>query len=164
MIDKWEIVVKSGNKWDMNLLTGEYNNTLDEKGRVSFPAKLRAELNQNVLIVTRGFDDRCLLLFTSSEWETIKEKLMGTASLFNERNRLVLRRFIAPAQEVEFDKSGRLSIPQSLREYAGLTKDCTILGVDKYIELWDSQSYREYLEASEEMFKGAAEELSNISF
>jgi len=147
----------------MNLLTGEYNNTIDDKGRVSFPAKLGAELNQDVLIATRGLD-RCLWLFTSEEWELLKNKLMSSASLFNEKNRMVLRRFVAPAQEVKFDKNGRISIPQSLREYAGLTKEVTILGVDKYIELWDSKAYNEYLAASEESFRDAAEELSNINF
>ncbi len=147
----------------MNLLTGEYNNTIDEKGRVSFPAKLRAELNQNVLIATRGLD-RCLWLFTPDEWDLLKNRLMSSASLFNEKNRMVLRRFIAPAQEVEFDKNGRLSIPQSLREYAGLSKDCTVLGVDKYIEIWDAVSYKEYLSASEESFRDAAEGLSGINF
>jgi MraZ protein len=147
----------------MNLLTGEYNNTLDEKGRVTFPAKLRSEINQNVLIITRGLD-RCLWLFTSEEWDLLKNKLMNSTSLFNEKNRMVLRHFIAPAQEVEFDKTGRISVPQSLREYASLSKDCTILGVGKYIELWNSTSYDEYLCSSEASFKEAAEELNNINF
>ena len=101
----------------MNLLTGEYGNTLDEKGRISFPAKLRSEINQNVLVITRGLDC-CLWIFTPDEWTQLKNKLMSSASLFNEKNRMVLRRFIAPAQEVEFDKAGRISIPHSLREYA----------------------------------------------
>ena len=77
---------------------------------------------------------------------------------------MVVRRFIAPAQDVEFDKNGRLSIPQSLREYAGLEKDCTILGMAKYVELWDSSAYAKYLEESEESFKDAAEDFDDISF
>ena len=75
-----------------------------------------------------------------------------------------MRRLIAPAQEVEFDKSGRISIPQSLREYANLTKDCVVLGVNKYIELWDSTTYQDYLSASESSFQEAAEGLSSICF
>ena len=89
---------------------------------------------------------------------------MDQASPFNERNRLVLRRFIAPAQEVEFDKAGRLSIPQSLREYAQLEKDCVILGVNKYLELWDAETYRAYLAESEVNLAEAAKELGTISF
>ena len=147
----------------MKLLTGEYNNTLDEKGRISFPVKLRTELNQNVLIITRGLD-RCLWLFTPEEWELLKAKLMSSASLFSEKNRMVLRRVVAPAQEVEFDKTGRLSVPPSLRQYASLSKECTILAIDKYLELWDSRTYDAYLEESESKFQEAADELRSISF
>ena len=89
---------------------------------------------------------------------------MESASPFDAKNRLVLRRLIAPAQEVEFDKSGRLSIPQSLREYAGLTKDCVLLGIDKYIELWDSEAYEKYLAETESSFLDAAEGLNAIKF
>ena len=147
----------------MNLLTGEYGNTLDENGRISFPAKLRSEINQNVLVITRGLDC-CLWIFTPDEWTQLKNKLMSSASLFNEKNRMVLRRFIAPAQEVEFDKAGRISIPQSLREYAKLDKDCTILAVDRYFELWNSSVYKEYWDASEESLAEATKELSDICF
>ena len=147
----------------LNLLTGGYRNTLDEKGRILFPTKLRTGMADNVLVVTQAFD-RCLWLFTPEEWENISSKLMENASPFNEKNRLVLRRFIAPAQEIEFDKSGRLSIPQSLREYASLSKDCVILGVNKYMELWDAESYKAYLTESEDSFRSAAEELNAISF
>ncbi|MCI5606195.1 MAG: division/cell wall cluster transcriptional repressor MraZ [Treponema sp.] len=147
----------------MNLLTGEYNNTIDEKGRVSFPVKLRTSINQNVLIVTKG-SERCLWLFTSSEWESFQSKLMSNASMMNAKNMQVVRHFIAPAQEVEFDKSGRLSIPQSLREYANLSKECTILGIAKYVELWDSQVYKNYIVESEESFREAAEGFNNITF
>jgi len=137
---------------------------MDEKGRLAFPSKLRTELNQNVLIVTASYMDYCLQLFTTEEWEIIKGRLMASASPFNKKNLNVLRRFIAPAQEVEFDKAGRLSIPQSLREYAGLSKDCTILGIDRFMEVWDSDKYREYLANSEEEFADAADELKDICF
>lgn len=137
---------------------------MDEKGRLAFPSKLRTELNQNVLIVTASYMDHCLQLFTTEEWEIIKGRLMASASPFNKKNLNVLRRFIAPAQEVEFDKAGRLSIPQSLREYAGLSKDCTILGIDRFMEVWDSDKYREYLANSEEEFSDAADELKDICF
>ncbi|MCR5613172.1 division/cell wall cluster transcriptional repressor MraZ [Treponema sp.] len=147
----------------MELLTGEYKNTLDEKGRISFPAKLRQELNESTLIVTQALD-HCLWLFTPEEWKNLSTKLMESASPFDAKNRLVLRRIVAPAQEVEFDKSGRLSIPQSLREYASLSKDCVLLGIDKYIELWDSESYEQYLRETESSFLDAAEGLSAIKF
>ena len=147
----------------MNLLTGEYNNAIDEKGRLSFPGKLRTALNQNVVIVTKG-SGRCLWLFTSDEWEIFQAKLMNGASMLKEKNLRILRQLIAPAQEVEFDKNGRLSIPQSLRDVAGLTKECTVLGMAKYVEIWNSANYKDYLAASENSFIDAAKEFNNISF
>ncbi len=147
----------------MNLLTGEYNNTIDEKGRVSFPAKLRTAVNQNVLMVTKGLD-RCLWLFTQEEWEIFQNKVMNNASMMKGRDMQVVRHFIAPAQQVEFDKNGRLSVPQSLREYAKLSKDCTVLGIAKYVELWDSATYSQYLEDSEDSFREAAEAFNDINF
>ena len=148
----------------MNLLTGEYKNTLDDKGRFLFPAKLRSALSSNVLIVTQAIVDRRLWLFTPEEWEKISSKLMDNASPFSAKNRLIMRSFISPAQEIEFDKAGRLSIPQSLREYASLSKDCIVLGVNKYLELWDSSSYNAYLSENEANLLEASEELNSISF
>jgi len=147
----------------MNLLTGEYNNAIDEKGRLSFPSKLRTAINQNVVIITRGLNG-CLWLFTADEWDVFQTKLMNNASMLNERNLMVVRRLIAPAQDIEFDKNGRLSIPQSLRDVAGLTKECTVLGMAKYVEIWDSATYKEYLAASENDFLDAAKEFNNINF
>lgn len=147
----------------MNLITGEYNNSIDDKGRLSFPVKLRTAVNQNALVVTKGLGT-CLWLFTSEEWESFQSKLMSNASMLKEKSMMVVRRFVVPAQEIEFDKNGRLSIPQSLREYAGLTKDCTVLGVAKYIEIWDTQTYKDYLANSEASFPDAAEEFNDISF
>lgn len=160
----------------MELLTGEYRNTLDEKGRILFPTKLRSEFfkkddsdensddsGKNVLIITQAID-RCLWLYTLSEWKSLSSKIMGAASPFNAKNNLVLRHFIGPAQEVELDKSGRISIPQSLRAYANLSKDCVLLGINKYIELWDAEEYSKYLRENEESLVEAAEALSNINF
>lgn len=147
----------------MDLLIGEYRNTLDEKGRILFPAKLRSVLQQNELIITQGLD-HCLMLFTTEEWVSLNDKIMGSASLFNDQKRLVMRRFIAPAQKLEFDRSGRLSIPQNLREYASLKGESVVLGLNKYMELWDSECYDKYLAASEDSFQQAAESMSNILF
>jgi MraZ protein len=147
----------------MSLLTGEYRNTLDEKGRILFPSRLRTALTGNILIATQGLD-RCLWLFTPEEWDDLSSKIMNSASPFNTRNRLVLRRLIAPAQEIEFDRTGRISIPQSLREYASLEKDCVLLGISKYMELWDAAVYRTYLEESDSSYHEAAEELGSVNF
>lgn len=145
----------------MELLTGEFKNTLDDKGRVSLPARLRSELPGTILVLTQGVD-RCLWLFAPEQWKILSRKLMETTSPFQARSRLVQRRIIAPAQEVEIDKAGRIPIPQSLREFAALSRDCIILGIDKYIELWDADQYRGYWEENEAEFKAAAEELGTV--
>jgi MraZ protein len=146
---------------DASLLTGEYRNTLDEKGRIMFPVRLRSEIDSSALIITRGID-RCLWLFSPEQWKILTDKVMDSASLFQAQSRLVLRRLLAPAQTVEIDKAGRISVPQSLREVAGLNKDCVFLAINKYFELWDSEEYDKYLGESEADFRAATESLGNI--
>jgi MraZ protein len=150
-------VGKSG----FELRTGEYRNTLDEKGRILFPAKLRSEFSDSTLVVTQG-PDPCLWLFSLDEWQKLSSRLMESAGPFKAPNRLMLRRIVAPAQEVEIDGAGRLSIPASLRKYAALSKDCVMLGIVRYVELWNAAAYRAYLEESEPLFREATEELGAI--
>ncbi len=145
----------------MEMLIGEFNNTLDDKGRILFPAKLRSVLQQDCVVITQGLD-HCLMLFTLEEWASLNKKILESVSLFSDQKRLVMRRFIAPAQKIDFDKSGRLSIPQTLRDYADLKGECTILGINKYMELWDSASYRSYLEKTESSFLQATETMTDI--
>ncbi|MEL3903705.1 MAG: division/cell wall cluster transcriptional repressor MraZ [Treponemataceae bacterium] len=147
----------------MAILTGEYKNNLDEKGRVSFPAKLRTSLGGTAVTITRGVD-KCLWVFPKDAWNVFLEKVMSQASLFQAQSRSVLRRLVAPAQEVEIDKQGRISIPQSLREYAGLEKECLVLGISKYLEIWSVDGYEAYLKESETDFLKAAEALGNVCF
>jgi MraZ protein len=146
----------------MNLLTGEFRNTLDEKGRISLPAKLRGELQGKEFVLTQGVD-RCLWLFPPEQWNNLSKKFLEQTSLFAARARLMQRRILAPAQEIEVDKLGRIAIPQSLRDFAGLTKECVILGITKYIEIWDADEYRKYLEANESEFLAASEELGGLT-
>ncbi len=145
------------------MLNGEYRNSLDEKGRFLIPARIRSEIDGNVLIITRAVD-KCLWIFTPDEWKRISESIMGSSSMFKSRTRLLQRRIIAPAQECEIDKSGRITIPPSLRESAGLAskKEAVILGVQRYMELWDVDAYNEYLQQSEHEFLEAAEDLGDL--
>ena len=139
---------------EKSVFSGEYNNTLDEKGRIMFPAKLRCLLPGSQVVITRGID-RCVWIFPPEEWALLSEKVMQSASLFQA---------IAPAQEIDIDKAGRVSIPQSLREYAQLEKDCVLLGINRYLELWNADEYRAYLEGSEADFHQASEDLGLIRF
>ncbi|MDE7140668.1 MAG: division/cell wall cluster transcriptional repressor MraZ, partial [Treponemataceae bacterium] len=140
----------------MDLLIGEYRNTLDEKGRILFPSKLRAALTQDSLIIAKSLD-KSLWLYTPEYWTELKTKLMENTSLFSRQGRMLRDRLLGMAQVVEFDKAGRISVPQILREYAGLTKDCVIIGVDRYVELWDAEAYRKNVEEFEPDAAAAAE-------
>ncbi|MEW5815232.1 MAG: division/cell wall cluster transcriptional repressor MraZ [Spirochaetota bacterium] len=143
------------------MVTGEFKNALDEKGRILIPSRLRTEIPGSILVVTKGIET-CLWLFAPSEWRRISENLMNSTSLFDPKARLIRRHIIAPAQEAEVDKTGRINISPTLREAAGLKKDCVILGIENYIEIWDESAYRQYLNESETVFREAATELSKI--
>jgi MraZ protein len=143
------------------VITGEYRNSLDEKGRLLIPSRLRAELNGESLVLTRGVES-CLWLFQASRWISLAEQLTQSTSLFQKRARILKRRIIAPAQEVELDKAGRINIPPTLREYADLTKDVVVLGLENYVEIWNEAAYLEDMDSNEDEFLEAAEELGKI--
>ncbi|MEM5948683.1 division/cell wall cluster transcriptional repressor MraZ [Spirochaetia bacterium 38H-sp] len=142
------------------MVTGEFRNALDDKGRLLIPAKLRSSIAGESLVLTRGLD-RCLWLFPPDEWNKISEKLLTTISPFQQKARLIQRRIVAPAQEIEIDKAGRITIPQAMREFAGFEKDILILGIQKYIELWDVSEYEKYWDEHEDEFNEAAEEIGD---
>ncbi len=143
------------------MLTGEYKNSLDDKGRLLIPSKLRTELEGEQLVLTRGVES-CLWLFPAEQWKSLADQITQSTSLFQKRARILKRRIIAPAQEVEIDKAGRITVPPTLREYADLSKDTVILGLENYIEIWNEAAYVQDLEDNEEEFLEAAEELGKI--
>jgi MraZ protein len=143
------------------MLTGEFHNTLDEKGRLNFPAKFREELAVDKLVITKGID-KCLWAFHPAKWAEVKQGIMANTSPFHAAARRVQRTIVSPAQEVEIDKTGRIAIPQSLREYASLAKDCVVSGVDTYFEIWDRETYAAYCADGDNEFSAAAEELGVI--
>jgi MraZ protein len=140
------------------MITGEFNYSLDDKGRLMIPAKMRSEIMGNILILTRGIE-KCLWLFIPEVWKKISESLMTSTSIFQEKARMIQRRFIAPAQEVEIDRSGRIIIPPTLRDSVGLKKECIVIGMLNRMEIWDEVAYREYWESKESEFQAATEEI-----
>jgi MraZ protein len=140
------------------MITGEFRCSLDEKGRLLLPSKMRSEIAGSMIVLTRGVE-KCLWLFPPENWKRFCDNLIGSTSLFQEKARLIQRRMLAPAQEAEFDKAGRIMVPPTLRDFADLKKDCIILGVTTRIEVWDESLYLSYLEENETKFKEAAEEL-----
>lgn len=139
-------------------LTGGFNGTLDEKGRISLPAQLRRILDEQKLTLTQCQEDGCLWLFTTTEYTSWLSKIQGNTNPLSKNDRDVKRRFFN-SHSVEVDKAGRIPIIQNFRDFAGLTKNCVILGQGDYIEIWDEERYKKYLESSEENFEKASEEL-----
>jgi MraZ protein len=145
----------------MESLTGDWNVTLDDKGRISLPARLRSALDNSGLMLTKG-EDNCLALYPSHEWNALLKTVLDATNQFEAKHRNIRRRIIGPSMPVELDKMGRIPVSQSLREYAGLNKDCVVLGQFEYIEIWDEARYKTYLEATEEEFKSGTEELGAL--
>ena len=145
----------------MESLTGEFRITLDDKNRLSLPARLRSALADIKLHLTQGLDD-CLWLYPDDEWKKLEKTIMDTTNSFRSKDRNIRRRIIGPRQDVEIDKQGRIPVPPSLREFAGLSKDCVVLGQYDYIEIWAEDRYRAYLTANEEDFISGSEELGDL--
>ncbi len=120
------------------MFIGEYQHTLDAKGRIFVPAKFRDELGEK-FIVTIGLD-RCLFVFPEETFNIYKEKL-DAISLANKDARNFTRFFFAGAAECELDKQGRIMLPQKLRVYASLEKDVTVVGVSGRVEIWNTTEW-----------------------
>ncbi|MCL2033251.1 MAG: division/cell wall cluster transcriptional repressor MraZ [Oscillospiraceae bacterium] len=139
------------------MLIGEYQHSLDDKGRVNFPAKLREGLGAR-FIITKGLDN-CLFVYSEDEWQILEDKLKA---LPVSKSRDVQRFFFAGACDVVPDKQGRVVIPQNLREYAGLTKDVMVIGASVRAEIWDKNRW--VASCSEVTPEAIAEAMDNLGF
>jgi len=120
------------------MFLGEYSHSIDDKGRVVMPSKLRGGLDGG-LVITKG-QERCLYVCPNDRWDTEANKVLSLART-DPRNRSYLRTFFASASNQSLDKAGRCQIPEKLRLYAGLGKDVTVIGVADRIEVWDPQAW-----------------------
>ena len=123
------------------MFMGEYNHSIDAKGRVIIPVKFREELGSE-FVVTKGMDG-CLYLFPFAAWNEFEEKLRSMPVTVNKESRKFARFFMAGAGTVELDKQGRILIPPVLREFAGLQKNIVIAGVLDRVEIWDHEKWIE---------------------
>ncbi|MCR1839681.1 division/cell wall cluster transcriptional repressor MraZ [Murimonas intestini] len=122
------------------MFMGEYNHTIDTKGRLIIPSKFREELGEE-FVVTKGLDG-CLFVFPEHEWNTFEEKLKSLP-LTNKSARQFSRFFVAGAAPCEVDKQGRILLPGTLREFAGLEKDVVLTGMLNRIEIWSKVKWDE---------------------
>jgi MraZ protein len=135
---------------------GTHAPRLDEKGRLILPAKYREELASG-LVLTKG-QERCLYVFPVNEFGRITEALR-TAPVTAKAVRDYSRVFFASASDEELDRQGRITIPLSLREYAGLERECVVIGANTRLEIWDAAAWAIYLEQQEDAFSDASEEV-----
>lgn len=120
------------------MFMGEYNHTIDAKGRVIVPSKFRETLGDE-FVVTKGLDG-CLFVYDNNEWAAFEEKLKSLP-ITNKDARQFVRFFLAGAASVEVDKQGRILLPGSLREFAELIKDVVLIGVGSRIEIWSKERW-----------------------
>ncbi len=120
------------------MLIGEYEHSLDAKGRLIMPAKLREDIGEK-FIITKGLDG-CLFAFSIAEWKNFEEKLRSLP-ISNKDARKFSRFFFAGAMECEIDKQGRFLISSNLREFAEFVKDVVIVGMDSRIEIWSKEKW-----------------------
>jgi MraZ protein len=140
------------------MFLGDYQHTLDVKGRVSLPAKFRAEMTGK-LVIAKGFED-CLYVYSADEYNRFVDELLVTQD-FDPRMRRIRRFFTSGAVEVELDSAGRISLPAVLREYAGLKKDVAVTGNGNRIEIWDAEGWAAYNGEDEGSIEDLAKELAD---
>ena len=119
------------------MFIGEYNHTIDVKGRLIVPTKFREQLGE-AFVIAKG-NDGCLAIYTNEDWETFMKKIQALPA--NKDIRTYVRTIVGSALPVETDKQGRILVPGNLREYAGLDKDVVLAGVIDKIEVWDKERW-----------------------
>ena len=141
------------------MLIGEYEHSLDTKGRLIMPAKLRQDIGEK-FIITKGLDG-CLFVFSQNEWLNFETKLKALP--LSDRNaRNFVRFFLSGATECEFDKQGRILVPASLRKYADLQKDVVLTGMDTRIELWSAEKWDVESDLDDEDMEAVAAHMASL--
>ena len=143
------------------MLIGEFNHTLDNKGRVIVPSRFREEL-QDRIIITRGLENS-LFVYSLEEWGFMEKKLKAMP-LAKAEARAFIRIFFSGASDVEIDKQGRILIPQLLREHAALDKEIVFIGVSNRAEIWSRDNWREYSNKLSQSYEQIAGELIDFEF
>ena len=141
------------------MLLGEYEHSIDTKGRIAMPAKLREGLGGK-FIITKGLDG-CLFVYAMDEWQRVEQKL-ASLPMSRKTARDFTRFLFGGACEGECDKQGRVLLPASLRRYAGLEREAVIVGVGSRAEIWDAAKWQQYNEESAEDVNELADQLADL--
>lgn len=141
------------------MLVGQYRHTIDEKNRMSLPAKFRKELGTK-LVITRGLDT-CLFIYTELGWKHFVEKMSDT-SVGTGDARALNRFFLGGSVEIEVDASGRILVPDFLKDFAKIGNQVVVVGVSNRVELWNADAWDTYNQTVEGQANSLAERLSDI--
>jgi MraZ protein len=146
------------------LLTGTFESTLDEKGRIGIPARLRERYTGD-LVITQGRHS-CVWIMTRPVYEQFIATLEESASALSYEEYTAFQyQHVAPAQEAEIDsKSGRIQVPQAIRSYARLSRECLVVSIDEHLEIWDADMYRAHMQEIQRMTQEAVRKLGSVRF
>jgi MraZ protein len=140
------------------MLLGEYEHTIDDKNRLTLPAKFRKAFSDGV-IVTRGMDG-CLYAYTPEDWRDHVDTRLAELDPLSKESRKMKRFFFSAATEAEPDKQGRIVVPPALAEHARLGREVVVAGVHDHVEIWDRAAWREHLKEVEGSAEHVAERLA----
>jgi MraZ protein len=126
----------------MKLFLGEYDHSLDDRGRITLPRKIRQELGEGEVVLSKGFD-ACIFGFDSHSWEKEAEKQLE-APVTDQKGREIRRYLFAAAEKAEIDKLGRVLLPTHLKEYAGISGNTKVIGAGDHFEIWDVNRWENY--------------------
>ncbi len=141
------------------MFIGEYQHSVDQKGRVAIPAKFRAILKKGA-VVTRGLD-KCLFLYPKKDWEELAGKL-SALPISQKDARAFARLMLAGAMDVDIDKQGRINLPAYLRKYASVKSSVVVAGLYNRLEIWDLKEWETYKSNAEKESSNIAEHLGNL--
>jgi len=145
------------------MFLGEYQRSLDNKGRLFIPAKFRENLSKGVAILSKGFDEKCLFLYSIENWEELVKKITNVpVTKINTQE--FSRWFFKSAHEEVIDGQGRIKIDKSLMEFAGFKKDVVLVGVSTRAEVWSLESWENYSKTAEEKFSGSNKAFEDLGF
>jgi MraZ protein len=140
------------------MLLGEFEHTIDDKNRLTLPAKFRQALSGG-LVITRGMDG-CLYCYPKADWERVVERRLAELDPFSREGRFMNRYFFAGAAEVDADKQGRVMLPGSLARNVGIEREVVVAGVNDHLEIWDRAAWRDHVKVLEGSAEDVAERLA----
>lgn len=141
------------------MFMGEYQHSIDEKGRLIIPAKFREDLGEK-FILTRGLDN-CLFVYPLAQWKVLEEKIKDLSTSHADA-RAFVRMFFSGAVEAELDKQGRVSVPVHLREHAKIERDVYVIGVSSKVEIWSAEQWKNYSGEAQNSYEEIAETIVDI--